>query len=83
MLHCGADVSAQYKGRTALHCAAKAGFPGAVEVLIARGADVNAFDERGQTPLDEIEHATTNKKYESVLRLLFNHGAQRGKQGDA
>ena len=83
MLHCGADVSAQYKGRTALHCAAKAGFPGAVEVLIARGADVNAIDECGQTPLDEIEHATTNKKYESVLRLLFDHGAHRGKQGDA
>jgi len=76
MLQCGADVSALYKGRTALHCAAKAGFPAVVEALIEHGADVNALDDRGQTPLDEIEHATRNKEREAIRRLLSEHGKQ-------
>ena len=53
----GADVQARYKGRTALHCAAKAGFVHVVEALIEHRADVNALDERGQTPLDEVENS--------------------------
>ena len=52
MPRCGADVAARYGGRTALHCAAKAGFAGIVDALIEHGGDVNALDDGGQTPLD-------------------------------
>jgi ankyrin repeat protein len=73
----GADVAAWYKGRTALHCAAKAGFVHVVEALIAYGGDVNAPDERGQTPLDAVEEAGKSIGQEPVRRLLIAHGARR------
>ncbi|MCW3100780.1 MAG: globin [Chthonomonadaceae bacterium] len=79
MLHCGADVAAWYKGRTALHCAAKAGFVDVVEALIAYGGDVNAPDERGQTPLDAVEEAGRSIERAPVRRLLIAHGARRSR----
>ncbi len=77
MLRCGADVTARYKGRTALHCAAKAGFVTSVEALIEQGGDVNALNDRGQTPLDEIENAGRSINGEPVRRLLIAHHARR------
>lgn len=71
MLRCGADVTARYKGRTALHCAAKAGFVHVVEALIEYGADVRALNDRGQTPLDELEEAGRSIDREPVRRLLI------------
>ncbi|MBI2504297.1 MAG: ankyrin repeat domain-containing protein [Candidatus Latescibacteria bacterium] len=79
MLRCGADVTAQYKGRTALHCAAKAGFVNVVEALIEHGGDVNALNDRGQTPLDEVENAARSIDREPVRRLLIAHRARRSK----
>jgi ankyrin repeat protein len=79
MLRYGADVTALYKGRTALHCAAKAGFVHVVEALIECGGDLNALNERGQTPLDEVEDAGKSIDRESVRRLLIAHGARRNK----
>src|SRR5262245_55036480 len=79
MLQYGADVTARYKGRTALHCAAKAGFVHVVEALIEHGGDVNALNDRGQTPLDEVEEAGRSIDREPVRRLLLAHGAQRSK----
>lgn len=73
MLRCGAEVSARYKGRSALHCAARAGFAGIVEALIEHGADVNAMDARGRTPLDEVEHTTASSSRDALMRLLVNH----------
>src|SRR5262249_8232602 len=66
VLRCGADVSARYGGRTALHCAAKAGFARVVEALIECGADVNALTDRGQTPLDVLEAAGRSVDVEPV-----------------
>jgi ankyrin repeat protein len=77
MLRCGADVAAQYKGRTALHCAAQAGFAGVAQVLIDHGADINALDERGHTPLDVAESTARGSGREPVRRLLLAHGARR------
>jgi truncated hemoglobin YjbI/ankyrin repeat protein len=79
MLRYGADVTARYKGRTALHCAAKAGFVNVIEALIAHGGDVNALNDRGQMPLDEVEDAGKGIERESVRRLLIAHGARRSK----
>ena len=41
-----------------------------VELLIAKGADVNAKDEVGKTPLDWADGETAD--------LLRKHGAKRG-----
>jgi truncated hemoglobin YjbI/ankyrin repeat protein len=80
MLRCGADVAARYGGRTALHCAAKAGFVHVVEALIEHGGDVNALNDRGETPLDEVEDAGRSIDREPVRRLLIAHGARRSKR---
>jgi truncated hemoglobin YjbI/ankyrin repeat protein len=77
MLRYGADVAARYKGRTALHCAAKAGFVHVVEALIEHGGDVNALNDRGQTPLDEVEDAGRSIDREPVRRLLIARRAPR------
>jgi ankyrin repeat protein len=77
MLRYGADVAARYKGRTALHCAAKAGFVNVVEALIEHGGDVNARNDHGQTPLDEVEDAGRSIDREPVRRLLIASGARR------
>ena len=79
LLRCGADTAALYKGRSALHCAAKAGFADVVKALIEQGGDVNALNERGQTPLDEVEDAGKSIDREPVQRLLIAHGGRRRK----
>jgi truncated hemoglobin YjbI/ankyrin repeat protein len=79
LLRCGADTAARYKGRTALHCAAKAGFVHVVKALIEHGGDVNAINEHGQTPLDEVEDAGKSIEREPVRRLLIAHGGRRSK----
>lgn len=79
LLQYGADVDARYKGRTALHCAAKAGFVNVVATLIEHGGDVNALTEHGQTPLDEVEAAGKSIDKEPVRRLLLAHRARRSK----
>lgn len=80
MLRCGADVTALYKGRTALHCAAKAGFVNVVAALIEYGGDLNARSQRGQTPLDEVDDAGKSIDREAVRRLLIAHGAHHHKR---
>src|ERR1700723_191547 len=42
---------------TALHYAARAGFLGTIEVLLEHGADVNARDSQGRTPVDWLDQA--------------------------
>jgi ankyrin repeat protein len=49
--------AANGQGQTALHAAAGQGYDKVVEFLAAHGADVNAKDQRGFTPLD---HALGN-----------------------
>ncbi|MFN8440292.1 MAG: ankyrin repeat domain-containing protein [Caldilineaceae bacterium] len=76
LLDYGADTAARYKGNSALHCAAKAGFVNVIEALLAHGADVNAPNDRGQTPLDEVERAGKSINREPVRCLLIANGAQ-------
>ncbi|KAM5341609.1 hypothetical protein ACJ41O_014640 [Fusarium nematophilum] len=66
------------QGRTALHVASRYARNEAVLLLLKRGADVNATDALGQTPLHE---ALTQKSYKlhdellKVLEHLVRHGA--------
>jgi len=76
LLHCGADVTARYKGSMALHCAAKAGFAEVAEALIAHGADVHARNDQGKTPMEALETAGRSIDREPIRRLLLAHGAK-------
>ena len=45
LLELGADINVQnYKGKTGLHCAAKAGFLNVINLLMEKGADLDATD---------------------------------------
>jgi ankyrin repeat protein len=56
---------------TALHAALAGPEPGIAAVLIAAGADVNARQQAGNTPLHETAHAGLA----DLARLLLEHGA--------
>ena len=62
-----------YKGKTALHTAAKAGFSKTIAALIEHGADINARDAADETPLFDAIRSTirrTDKKIAAVQTLL-------------
>jgi ankyrin repeat protein len=72
LLDRGAPVDIRdYKGKTALHRAAKAGFQKITRLLIERGADLEAVDQDGETPIFE---AVRHGRLEAT-RLLLEHGA--------
>ena len=50
-----------------MHLAAAAGYAGLVELLLAKGADVNAVDDSGRTPLSYA----VDKHYQPVAQVLL------------
>jgi peptidoglycan/LPS O-acetylase OafA/YrhL len=57
LLEVGADPSARYRDRnTAMHAAAFFGRAAAAERIIEAGADLNAVNLQGETPLDSMRH---------------------------
>ena len=72
-LDAGADVNSKggYENGTALHFAAGKGHKEIVELLIAKGVDVNAKDNRGGTPL----HSTASGGQKEIAKLLIAKGA--------
>jgi ankyrin repeat protein len=71
----GADLTTHgYLGRSLLHTATRAGSADTVLRLIERGADVNAVDVHGVTPLD----LAAWKQDGEIASLLAAHGAVRG-----
>jgi ankyrin repeat protein len=58
-------------GRTPLHAAAMTGHKDVAELLLAKGADVNARDNHGGTPL----HAAAMTGHKDVVELLLAKGA--------
>ena len=80
-LDAGADVNAKGKyGRTPLHYAATRGLKKIIELLIARGADVNTKievgDYKGQTPLD----GAIQWNHTEIADLLRKHGGKTGEE---
>ena len=67
-----AECSANLRGWTALHVAAKSGHEATVHLLLERGADINKLSRSGQRTALQLA-ATDN--HESVVRLLLERGA--------
>ena len=78
LLALGADINIQnYKGKTGLHCAAKAGFLNVINLLIENGATIDAPDNDGETPLFEAIRSTikSGEKQRAALEALLVKGA--------
>ena len=78
LLELGADINVQnYKGKTGLHCAAKAGFLNVINLLIEKGADLDATDNNGETPLFEAIRSTIkdSEKQRAAVEALLVKGA--------
>ncbi|MBO0730264.1 MAG: hypothetical protein J2P57_13475, partial [Acidimicrobiaceae bacterium] len=58
----------------------KAGFVGTVELLLRHGADVNAVDDRGRTPLDWLDQASKTVDKEMVRRALHTRRSDKPRQ---
>jgi ankyrin repeat protein len=75
LLERGADWCGTANGQiTALHYAVAQGDAALVESLLDRGADPNARDAHGRTPLHRVFKAGT-REAEALLRLLIRAGA--------
>ena len=80
-LDAGAEVNAKGRyGRTPLHYAATRGLKKIIELLIARGADVNTKievgDYKGQTPLD----GAIQWNHPETADLLRKHGGKTAEE---
>lgn len=85
LLRAGADPDARnIRGETALHCASP-GCPDLVDVLAYHGADIDAVDENGYTPLLRLMSLVRSWHRERDLGLferLVHHGADVNKVTD-
>ena len=70
------DVKGGWMVITPLHMAALNGHKEIVELLISKGADVNAKAEDGETPLD----ATIEFRHPQIADLLRKHGGKTGEE---
>ena len=70
------DVDARdAEDKTPLQHAAFGGHKEVVELLIAKGADVNAKDDSGWTPLD----AASTRSHPKTADFLRKHGGKTGR----
>jgi ankyrin repeat protein len=65
-------------GDTALHGAASHGMDTVVRYLAEQGADVNAQNQRGQTPLDVAVYSRERFERKSTVALLRSLGGTEG-----
>ena len=75
-----------FQGRTTLHLAASGGHLQVVQMLLERGADINARNNADETPLYETLEYINYKladRYLDVMRVLLEHGADIDTQNNA
>lgn len=70
LLAYGAGVDQRYHGATPLHYAARAGFLATIQVLVDHGADVDATDDRGRSPVDWLRQAAKSVDQKAVHDAL-------------
>jgi hypothetical protein len=70
LIRYGARVDARYNGATPLHYVVKAGFVRSIQVLVEQGADTDALDDRGRTPLDWLDQAAKSVDRDGVREVL-------------
>jgi hemoglobin len=70
LLRYGARVDQRYNGATPLHYVAKAGFVQTIRVLLEHGANPQALDDRGRTPLDWLDQAANSVDRDAVQSVL-------------
>ena len=78
LLELGADIDVRnYKGKTALHYAAKAGFLKVINLLIEKDATIDATDDNGETALFEAIRSTIKdgEKQRAAIEALLTKGA--------
>ena len=78
LLALGADIDVRnYKGKTALHYAAKAGLLKVINLLIEKGATIDAPDTNGETPLFDALRSTIKdgEKQRASVEALLVKGA--------
>ena len=76
LIELGSDIAAvNLSGQTALHGAASMWEDPVIQLLVDHGADVNAEDQRGRTPLYLVELGNANAPSESTAALLRSLGA--------
>jgi len=78
----GTDVKAKDDtlAWTPLFMAAAWGHKEVVELFIANGADVNATDDGGKTPLDEATHPDNPNASAEIADLLRKHGGKTSEE---
>ena len=75
-LSLGSDINAPNPaGDTALHTAAAQGYDTVVTLLVEKGADLNARNKRGLTPLGALLGRSSASR-QSTIALLRSRGAQ-------
>jgi ankyrin repeat protein len=83
VLRYGSDVKAVDKnGNISLHTAAPLGIIEIVQFLISRGADVNAKNNAGNTPLHWVVTTSRDAKNVEVIKLLISAGANVNVKND-
>ena len=77
-LAAGADVNEKevVMGNTPLHDAALGGHKEIAELLISKGADLNAKNDRSETPLDLATHPSNPNASPEIADLLQKHSAK-------
>ena len=75
LLDRGADVETRWRGATALHYAAKAGFLDTARLLLDRGADPNARNDGDETPLFYAFKAGKRSDIAAMVGVLVAGGA--------